>query len=299
MQTSYLTQLVLPLALFSIMFGVGLTLSRSDFMRLLQRPGIVLLGLGAQLILLPLLGAMVLWCTEVPPLLGAGLMILTLAPGGATSNMLTLLARGDTALSVTLTAITSLVTPFTLPLLTLVVLDVYGLSEVMPPFPVLVTLLKMVLVTLLPVGLGMLVASVRPSQCTRLIPPIKVCSLIFMVLTVSLIMWANWARLPELIGAVGPVSLLLAVCALLTGYLLAAWAGVSGAGKVTLAIEVGIQNAGTALLVTGGLLQSAEMSVGVLIYGVLMQLPVLVLIGWRNRDLIPVSSTSSGFTPLD
>ncbi|GAA0785996.1 bile acid:sodium symporter family protein [Marinobacterium sediminicola] len=286
MQSSYLTQLILPLALFSIMLGVGMTLNRSDFIRLWRMPGAVLLGVVGQLILLPLLGGLVLWMANLPPLLTVGLMILTFAPGGATSNMLTLLARGDTALSITLTAVTSLITPFTLPLLTVLTLHFYGLSDELPDFPVVITILKFMLVTLLPVGLGLLVASWKPDWCGRLLKPVKVCSLVFMIGIVTAIVRANWDRLPELIVQVGPVALLLAVVAIVAGYLLARLAGMPDERRVTLAIEVGIQNAGTALLVTGGLLQSAEMSASALIYGVMMQLPALLILGWRNRDLV-------------
>ncbi len=286
MQTSFLTQLILPLALFSIMLGVGMTLTRADFVRLWHTPGVVVLGVVAQLLLLPLLGLLVLYFSDLSPLLAVGLMVLTFAPGGATSNMLSLLARGDTALSVTLTGVTSLVTPFTLPLLTLAALSFYGLTSELPQFPVLTTILKVMLVTLLPVALGMLLAGFKPNWCARMIKPVKICSLLFMIAIVSAIVRANWERLPDLVAQVGPVALLLAVCALLGGYLLARLARLPDAQQVTLAIEVGIQNAGTALLVTGGLLQSAEMSASALIYGVVMQLPALMILGWRNRDLV-------------
>lgn len=286
MQASLLTQWILPLALFSIMLGVGMTLRRVDFARLLAAPRALLAGLLGQLLVLPLLGVAVLWWAELPPLLAAGLMILTFAPGGATSNMLTLLARGDTALSITLTALTSLITPFSLPLLTLLVLERLGLGAQMGDFPVVPTIAKVLLVTLLPVLLGMLMARCRPALCARMVRPVKICSLLFMVLIVTGIVRANWEQLPELIAQVGPVALLLAVCALGAGYLLAWLFRLDQARRVTLALEVGIQNAGTALLVTGGLLHNAQMSASALIYGVLMQLPALLILLWRNRDLL-------------
>lgn len=286
MQVSYLTQWILPLALFSIMLGVGMTLTRADFSRLWRAPGVVLLGVMAQLVLLPAVGALVLWWAELPAMLAVGLMILTFAPGGATSNMLTLLARGDTALSITLTAVTSLITPFTLPLMTLATLDLYGLTGELPEFPVLSTIMKVMLVTLLPVVLGIMMASLRPQLCSRMVRPVKICSLVFMMVIVVAIMRANWEDLPDLIWQVGPVALMLASCALLAGYVLARLAGLSAERRVTLAIEVGIQNAGTALLVTGGLLQNAEMSASALIYGVVMQLPAAMILLWCNRGAV-------------
>jgi BASS family bile acid:Na+ symporter len=231
---------------------------------------------------------MLVTALELPPLLAVGLMVLTFAPGGATSNMLTLLSRGDTALSVSLTAISSLITPFSLPLLTLMALSHWQGDAVLPDFPVLESVMKLVLVTLLPVLLGMLVSGRSPGFSHRVKGPVKILSLAFMVVVVTGIVAANWGRLPALVAIVGPAALLLALLAMGSGYLLARLMRLQASQQVTLSIEMGIQNAGTALLVTGGLLQSAEMSASALIYGVLMQLPALLLVGWRNRDLVLV-----------
>jgi BASS family bile acid:Na+ symporter len=148
--------------------------------------------------------------------------------------------------------------------------------------------MKLVLVTLLPVLLGMLVSGRSPGFSHRVKGPVKILSLAFMVVVVTGIVAANWGRLPALVAIVGPAALLLALLAMGSGYLLARLMRLQASQQVTLSIEMGIQNAGTALLVTGGLLQSAEMSASALIYGVLMQLPALLLVGWRNRDLVLV-----------
>jgi len=286
MQTSLMTQWLLPLALFVIMLGVGMTLRMDDFRRVFQAPAAVLAGLFGQLLLLPVLGLLLVTLMELPPMLAVGLMVLTFAPGGATSNMLTLLSRGDTALSVSLTAVSSLVTPFTLPLLTVLTLSYWQGNAVLPEFPVLASILKLMLVTLLPVMLGMLIGARSPDFSQRIRLPVKVMSLLFMVVVVTGIVVSNWTRLPSLIAVVGPAALMLALLAMGAGYLLARLLRLREAQQITLSIEVGIQNAGTALMVTGGLLQSTEMSASALIYGVLMQVPAVMLVVWRNRDLV-------------
>ena len=286
MQTSLMTQWLLPLALFVIMLGVGMTLRVDDFRCVFRAPAAVLAGLFGQLLLLPVLGLLLVTLMQLPPLLAVGLMVLTFAPGGATSNMLTLLSRGDTALSVSLTAVSSLITPFTLPLLTLLTLSYWQGETVLPAFPVQASILKLMLVTLLPVLLGMLICARSPDFSHKIRLTVKVMSLVFMVAVVTGIVLSNWSRLPSLIAVVGPAALLLALLAMGAGYLLARLLRLHEAQQVTLSIEVGIQNAGTALMVTGGLLQSAEMSASALIYGVLMQLPAVLLVAWRNRDLI-------------
>jgi BASS family bile acid:Na+ symporter len=158
----------------------------------------------------------------------------------------------------------------------------------LPEFPVLESVLKLLLITLLPVLLGMLFSARSPNFSRRVTRPVKLLSLLFMVLVVTSIVMANWTRLPALIAIVGPAVLLLALLAMSLGYLLARLMRLQSEQQVTLSIEVGIQNAGTALLVTGGLLQSEEMSACVLIYGVLMQIPASMLVLWRNRDLLLV-----------
>jgi len=286
MQASAITQWLLPLALFIIMFGVGMTLGVRDFMRLLRAPVPVVLGLVYQLVLLPLLAFACVHLFALDALAAVGLMVLAFAPGGATSNSLSLLARGDTALSVTLTGLTSLVTPFTLPLMTLVMLDYWALQEGAMDFPVLASIAKMVLVTLLPVGLGMLLSGRWPQLAERVTRPVKLMSLLFMLVVVSAIVVANGDRFGQMLAEVGVAALALACAALAMGYLAAWGAGLDNGRRITLSLETGIQNAGTALMVTSGLLHNPEMSGIVLIYGVLMQAPALLIVCWRNRDLL-------------
>lgn len=286
MQPSVITLWILPLALFIIMFGVGMTLRWSDFTRLLRAPKPVALGLICQLLLLPLLAFVLVKLFVLTPVAAVALMVLAFAPGGATSNMLSLLARGDTALSVTLTAITSMITPFTLPVLTLWMLSLWGLSSQALAFPVLPSIAKMVVVTLVPVMLGMFASHRWPGLAQRMRRPVKLMSLVFMLMVVGAIVAANMDRLGDIIRTAGPLVMILACGALLCGYLVARLAGLQQAQGITLALETGIQNAGTALMVTSGLLQNAEMSGVVLMYGVLMQAPALLLVAWRNRDLV-------------
>lgn len=289
MQASVITQWLLPLALFVIMLGVGMTLRMRDFRQVVRTPVALLCGLAAQFLLLPGLGFILVTLLQLPPLLAVGLMILTFAPGGATSNMLTLLCRGDTALSVSLTALSSLITPFTLPVLTLVALNHWQAGALLPHFPVGEAVVKLLLVTLLPVLLGMFLAAQKPVLGGQVQTIVKLLSLVFMLVVVVGILLANQERLPALLAVVGPAALLLALLAMSAGYLLARSLRLEEPQQITLSIEVGIQNAGTALMVTSGLLNSPEMSASALIYGVLMQLPALLLVAWRNRDLLRIS----------
>ncbi|MCD8513482.1 MAG: bile acid:sodium symporter family protein [Nitrincola sp.] len=285
MQATLVSQVFLPLALFVIMLSVGMSLKVIDFQRVLAQPKAILLGMLAQLICLPLLGWGVIHLFNLPLLLAAGLMILTLAPGGATSNAITLLAKGDTALSVSLTAINSLIVPFSLPLLALIIFNALSMGAAEIDFPVAKTIMQMLLITLLPVGLGMLFAYLYPTLNQRLRGVCRSLALILMVMTVVLLVVTSWSRLILVLPQLALPVMTLVLAAMLMGFLTAKWAGFSEPKQITLLVEVGLQNAGTALLVTSTLLQSPEMSASALVYGVLMQIPALILIAWRNREI--------------
>ncbi|BBB26457.1 bile acid:sodium symporter family protein [Amphritea japonica] len=275
--------LLLPVALFIIMLGMGLTLQVTAFSQLWHRPKPIVAGLILQLIMLPVLTFILVTATKLPGLLAVGLLIVSFAPGGATSNMISHLCRADTALSIALTSLSSLIVPFTLPWLTWLSMKYFLGEGVMVELPLLITIMKLVIVTLVPVAVGMIVNHIWPEVCRRIERPVKVLSLVFMFTVVVLISWANRAVLPELIPVLGPVVLMMvssaiALSVFVSRYLLRQ----STETSLTLGIETGIQNAGTGLLVTGALLQQPEMSLAVLLYGILMQLPIVALILWRN-----------------
>ncbi|MEB3332496.1 MAG: bile acid:sodium symporter, partial [Synechococcaceae cyanobacterium] len=113
MESSLFSAVLLPLALALVMLGMGLSLELQDFARILRAPKAVALGTVCQLVALPLIALLLVWLLPMPPLIATGLVIVALCPGGASSNLITYLARGDVALSVSLTAISSLVTVFT------------------------------------------------------------------------------------------------------------------------------------------------------------------------------------------
>lgn len=276
--------LLLPIALFIIMLGMGLTLRPGDFLSLRHRPVAIVTGIVLQLLFLPMLAWLVVTVLHLPAILAAGLLIVSFAPGGATSNMISYLCRADTALSISLTAITSLIIPFTLPWLTWITLEHFLGSGVLVQLPLVSTIMKLVMVTLLPVAIGVCVNSRWPGLCYQLQRPIKVVALVFMCTVVLMISWANRTALPQLMPLLSPAILLLASSAMVIAVLIARYLlRLNTETALTLGIETGIQNAGTALMVTGAILQQPEMSLAVLLYGILMQVPAVMLVVWRNN----------------
>ncbi|BBB29201.1 bile acid:sodium symporter family protein [Neptunomonas japonica] len=296
MESTALTQVVLPLALFFIMLGIGLSLDVSNFLDLKSRPLAVVLGSVLQLVVLPLLGYSVVTLLNVPPAYAVGIMILTFAPGGATSNMISYLSRADTALSVSLTVIASVVTPFTLPLLSFMAVSHWLSLDTTVAFPIVLTIFKLLTIALLPVILGMWLNHKAPYFSAKLQLAVKWCSLLFMLAVVVGIVSGNKDKLSGMLVEVGPVIILLSFAAMLIGW----WAGklfrLPAKQGVTLAIETGIQNAGLALMITGAVLHNTEMSGVVLLYGVLMQVPAILLIvccHWQWKQSAAVKNIKS------
>jgi BASS family bile acid:Na+ symporter len=274
--------LALPVTLFCIMFGMGAGLTLEDFRRLLRTPAAVFAGIASQMLLLPLLALLTVSLFRLPPEIVVGFMILAFSPGGTTSNLFSYLAKGNLALSITLTAIVSLITPLSLPLLSGIVLDwqLGSAREIALPF--LPTFAKLVVITLIPVALGMLLRHHRPAFCGRYDKWLTRIPIAMLLLVIAGIIHQNWERMPVFLQQTGAPSLVLASLALLGGYLLAGVLRQTESDARTVAIETGIQNGGTAILVTGTLLNNPAMTIAPVMYGILMLLPTLAYVVWAN-----------------
>lgn len=282
---------LLPVALFVIMLGVGMTLKWADFRPILVHPKMLFIGLVGQLLMLPLLGWVIVLLFDLPPVYAVGLMILCFAPGGATSNMLTLLARGDTALSVSLTAISGLIIPFSLPLLTYLSLQNWMGEDAALQFPVIKSIAQIFVITVLPALIGIIISERFPDLSFKMRKPVKLVSILFMVFVVIGLVRANSTNLVEQLNLLGLPILLLATLAISMGYLLGRIGGLDASQQCTLGIEIGVQNAGTAILVAGGLLHNPMMALTALSYGVLMNVPAFILLIYRNRNLFSPRQT--------
>ncbi len=143
MPTDILTQVILPASLFLIMFGMGLSLKLSDFAGVVKAPKAMMIGLSGQMILLPVLAFLIAIIFQLSPEIAVGLMIVALAPGGATSNMYTYLCKGDVSLSISLTAVVSLITPFTIPIITALSMTYFMSDTTKFSLPIIKTILQL------------------------------------------------------------------------------------------------------------------------------------------------------------
>lgn len=283
-----LTQLLLPIVLGLMMLAMGLSLTLKDFQRIVQYPKAALLGIAMQLLLLPLIAwFLILIIKQLIPLSSAlsqllffGLLILAACPGGATSNVISYLAGGDAALSISMTALVSILAPFVIPVSLAYQFSWLGMGDdvIALHLPFAKTVMQLLLVTVFPVILGMSIRHYWTNAIVRLEPMVgKITGFIFVCLILALIV-VQWPKLQEMGISVALLCLSLCVITMLLAYALSRSFGFNSKVQKTLAIEVGFQNAGTGMFIAAVLLNRPSLALVPLMYGLVMNLPAFILI---------------------
>jgi len=289
MQSSPITDVFLPAALFVIMLGLGLSLTLADFRRVLTSPRAVIVGAVAQLLLLPLLGfGLAAWLLPHQPALAVGLILLAMCPGGSTANLFTHIGGGDTALCLTLTAISSLVKVFTIPLVVNYALVLYQIGGDTPlQLNVLDSIAKIVVITILPAALGMIVRRLRPALADRAERPVKVASAVFLVLVIAGTLYRERANLADYFAVAGPAALLLNLLGMGLGFLLPRLARLPLRQQLTISIETSIQNGTLAITIASAthLLNNGQMAIPAAVYSLIMFATVGLLLLAVRRQL--------------
>ena len=281
-----LTQIALPISLILIMTGVGMGLKVADFRRVIAQPKAFFIGAICQMAILPLIAIAIIELTGLTGPLAIGLFILALCPGGTTSNLYTLLARGDVGLSVSLTAVIGFITPFTIPILGAWAIGHYATAEQAIVFPVLKTWVTLIVVTVIPVIVGMLLRAKWESLALRLEPWVSKFSIAVLALVIVVICVNLGEKLIDFAILAGPAALLLNLVTMSLGYVAGSLLLHHEDQARTISLEVGLQNGTLALMITTGILQSAEMSVAPSVYSLLMFITATLFTVWvRKRPL--------------
>ena len=252
------------------MLGMGLSLQITDFTQVFKQPKAALIGISTQLIALPTIAFLVALVFKLSPELAVGLMIIAFSPSGTTSNLFSNLAKGDVALSITLTAIISLLTPFTIPLFTLLAMRYfigYG-SEV--EIPLVQTVIQLLAITVLPVVIGMFVLSKWQRFSLRFEPILRLFSVVFLFFIIIAIIVKNRTEMGAFFLQTGAAVFTLNIIVLGLGYWLAKSFKLSQKQAITIAYEIGIQNAPLALLISGTIIGNSTMMIPAVTYGILM-----------------------------
>lgn len=283
MKADLLTLVVLPASLFIIMLGMGLSLKLIDFKMVLVKPKAVLLGVITQMLLLPLLAYAVVLMFGMTGALAVGMMILALCPGGTTSNLFTYFAKGDVALSVTLTSIVSVVAPFTVPLMLVMFMDLLMGQEEYIQLPVLKTIIQLLVITVVPISIGMVINHFKPELSKKAEAPTKWFSSIFLLLIVIGIIIKNIDNMANYFLQAGVASIVLNVACMLMGYLVAKAGQLNEAQSKAIGIEVGFQNGTLAIMIALSLLQNTEMAIAATCYSITMFITGTVFAWVLNR----------------
>ncbi len=283
METNFLTDLFLPISLAIIMLGMGLSLTPIDFKRVILFPKAAAIGFINQIILLPLVGFILVWLFGLNNLeLAVGIMVLAACPGGPTSNLISHISKGDTALSISLTAISSLVAVITIPLIINFSLAFFLQHGTYVPLPVFDTIIRLTLVTLLPVSIGMLIRGRAKQFAYRMNKPVKVVSGILLFVIIFGAIMSNRDIFVSSFRDVGPIALSLNLVMLFIGYLTARIFRLNITQSITISIESGIQNGTLGIMIASTLLFNDVMAISPAIYSLIMFVTAGFIIAWMN-----------------
>lgn len=272
MEKSILTSIILPASLAVIMLGMGLALTIEDFKRVVKYPKAAFLGIFNQIILLPLIAFLLIKLLGLSSGIAIGVMIIAACPGGTTSNIITHISKGDTALSVTLTAISTTLTFFSIPFIVNFAIGHFSNESQDLQLPIPQTIGALFLITILPVSIGMLIKRYNNSFALKMDRPVRIASLLFFALIVVGIIIKNKAHFFSFMAEAGSISILLNVATMAVGFLTAKLFLLPLKQSITIAIESGIQNGTLAILIATELIANAnpELSIAPATYGLLM-----------------------------
>lgn len=294
---SALTQVLLPIALGIVMFGLGLSLTVADFKRVVQFPKAVLVALICQAVLLPVACFALVLALDLPPVLAVGMMLLAASPGGTTANLYSHLFGGNVALNVTLTAVNSVLAVFTLPIVVNLSLG-YFLSDTGQIGLQFDKVLQVFVIVLLPVGLGMLVRSRSQSFAGRMNRPVRILSIVVLVAVIAGAVLQEKENVVEYFTEVGLAALVFNLISLAVGYLVPRLAKVGRADSVASAMEIGIHNGTLAIVIATTLLNNTQMAVPAAVYSLIMFFTAAAF-GYLIRPRVNTSPAATGAPSVD
>ena len=282
--------ILLPTSLAFIMFSLGVGLTINDFKNIASHPKAFVVGISNQMIVLPLIAFIITSIFKLDSNLSIGIMILACCPGGATSNMITKIARGDTALSISYTATASIATVITLPLIVAFAINHFELEDA-GSFNMLWLSLEMILIAVVPVCIGLYINTKYSNFSKKIGSMTNKISIVLFVIIVIGALASNWNIFIQNLSVLGPAIVLLITMMFLIGYNSAKILKISKKQTITISIESGIQNATLGIFIGDKILPLSEGMEGMSslslpsgIYGVLMFFVCLPFIFWFLKN---------------
>ncbi len=272
------TDVILPLALAFIMFALGLGLTGEDFLRVARQPRDFLVGAFSQIILLPIIAFILVKIWPIAPELAIGVMIIAAAPGGVTSNLLTYFAKGDVALSISLTAIISLLCVVTIPFIVLTSIGLLADTSIAQDISLLSMARDMFLIVTVPVILGMLFRKFIPTAAIRFEPMAKKVSIVLFVLVLLGAIAAEKENIVSYFAQAGLITLLLNVIMMVVAFYLAQLLGSGNEQKKCITIECGLQNGTLAIFVATSIFGGGAYVIPAATYSLIMFFTSLIFV---------------------
>jgi bile acid:Na+ symporter, BASS family len=282
MENTFITNTLLPVALGVIMLGLGLSLTVADFTRVVRFPKAVIVGLTIQMLVLTVVCFGICVLFKLPPELSVGMMLLAAAPGGASANIYSHLARGDVALNITLTAINSLLSLFALPFIISFALQYFmGANQyIPPPFK---KIIEVGMIILIPVAVGMLLRHRFPKLSDKMEKPIRIFSVVLLLALVVIANVQQWDVLVKYFAIVGGACLAFNLISMGIGYSVPLAVKLSEKQAIAIAMEIGIHNGTLAIFIAFNVLNNGAMAVPAAIYSLIMFVTGGFFVLWVNR----------------
>ncbi len=271
MNGSLLVTQLLVVALALVMFGLGLSLSLQDFTRLLKHPKAVAVALVLQVVVLPLVCYLLIVALRVPPLFAVGLMLLAASPGGISANLFSHLFGGNVAMNISLTAVNTVLSIVTLPLISNWAISTFAKTGQVVPLQ-FGKVLEVIAIVLIPVAIGMVVRTRRPAFAARSEKPMKVFSAVVLAVVALGAIAKEWSSMVSTFADVGVAVIAFNLISLLAGYYLSRLAGLDQGMATAISFEIGIHNSTLAIFIALAVLDNFQLALPAAIYSVSMYL---------------------------
>ena len=269
---------IAPIALALIMLALGLGLTGQDFLRVAKQPKDFLVGLICQLILLPIIAFLLLKIFNLPLEIALGVMIIAAAPGGVTSNVLTKFANGDVALSISLTAIISLISIISVPFIVFKSAELLDVAEISKEISMIGISMKMFLVVTLPVLIGMLIRKFATNFVMSKSQLIERISVLLFVIVFAAIWVEEWENIMGYIKQAGLITLVLNIVMMFIGYYVAKFLASGVSQRKSISLECGLQNGTLAVFVASQLFTEITYLIPTATYAIVMFLTSIIYV---------------------
>ena len=269
---------IAPIALALIMLGLGLGLTIQDFSRVIKNPKDFLIGALCQMIILPVIAFVLIKIFNTPLEIALGVMIIAAAPGGVTSNVLTKFAKGDVALSLSLTAIISLISIISVPFVVFMSAGLLEISNISKEISMIGISMKMFLVVTLPVLLGMVIRKLATNFITSKTLMIQRISIILFIIVFAAIWVEEWENIMSYIAQAGAITLVLNIVMMIVGYYVAKYLASGVAQRKCISLECGLQNGTLAVFVASQLFSDITFLIPTAAYALIMFLTSLIFV---------------------